>query len=43
MDHAVDVWMRLEYCVEIFLFSDVDLEEFRPLSADELDAIEGFF
>lgn len=43
MDHAVNVWVRLEYFVEILLFSNVDLIEFRALSADELDAIEGFF
>lgn len=43
MDHAVNVWMRLEYFVEIFLFSDVDLEEFRSLPANELDTVESFF
>ena len=43
MDHAVNVWMRLEYFVEIFLFSHVDLEEFRSLSADELDTVESLF
>ena len=43
MDHAVNVWMRLEYFVEVFLFSDVDLEKFRSLSANELDTVEGFF
>lgn len=43
MDHAVNVWVRLEYFVEVLLFSDVDLREFGSLSAYELDAIEGFF
>lgn len=43
MDHAVNVWVRLEYFVEILFFSDVDLKEFGSLSADELDAVEGFF
>ena len=42
MDHAVNVWMRLEYFVEIILFPDVDLKEFGSLPTDELDAIEGF-
>ena len=43
MDHAVNVWMGLEYLVEIFLFSDVDLKEFWSLSTDEFDSIDGFF
>lgn len=42
MDHAVNVWVRLEYFVEIILFPDVDLKELGSLPADELDAIEGF-
>ena len=43
MDHAVNVWVCLEYFVKILLFSDIDLKEIRSLSADKLDAIEGFF
>ncbi len=43
MDHAVNVWMRLEDFVEVLLFPDVDLKEVGSLSADELDTIDGFF
>lgn len=43
VDHAVNVWMRLEDFVEVLLFSDVDVKEFGSLSADELDTIDGFF
>lgn len=43
MDHAVNVWVCLEDCVEVVLFSDIDMEEFGSLSADELDTIDGFF
>lgn len=43
MDHAVNVWMRLEDLVEVVLFSNVDLKEFGSLSADELNTIDGFF
>ena len=43
MDHAVNVWMRLEDFVEVLLFPDVDLKELGSLSADELDTIDGFF
>lgn len=41
--HAVNVWMRVEDPVEVFLFPHIDLKEIRPLAADELDAIDGFF
>lgn len=43
MDHAVNVWMRLKDFVEVLLFSDVDMKEFGPFSADELDTSNGFF
>ena len=43
MNDAVNVRMRLEDSVEVVLFFDIDIEEFRPLPADELDAIDGFF
>lgn len=43
MDHVVNVWMRLEDLVEVLLFSDIDLKEFRALAADELDTIDGLF
>lgn len=43
MDHAVNVWVRLEDFVEILLFSDVDMEKFGSLSGDELYAIDSFF
>lgn len=43
MDHAVNVWMRLEDFVEVLLFPDVDLKEVGSLSTDELDTIDGFF
>ena len=43
MDHAVNVWMRLEDFVEVVFFSNVDLKEFGSLSADELDTIDGLF
>ena len=42
MNDAVNVWMRLEDFVEVFLFSDVNLEEFGSLSADEFDTIYSF-
>ena len=42
MDHAVNVWMRLEDSVEVLLFPDVGLKEFRSLSTDELYSIDGF-
>ena len=43
MDDAVNIRMRLKDFVEIVLFFDIDMEEFGPLPADELDAIDGFF
>ncbi len=43
MDHAVNVWMRLEDLVKVFLFPDVSLKEVGSLSANEFYAIEGFF
>ena len=43
MDHAVNVWMRLEDFVEVLLLPDVDLKEVGSLSTDELDTIDGFF
>lgn len=43
MDHVVNVWMRLEDLVEVLLFLDIDLKEFRAFAADELDAIDGLF
>lgn len=43
MDHTVNVWMRLEDLVEVLLFPDIDMKEFGPLAADELDTIDGFF
>lgn len=43
MNDAVNVWMRLEDSVEVVLFFDIDIVEFRPLPADELDTIDGFF
>lgn len=43
MDDAVNVWMSLEDSVEVLLFPDVGLKEFRSLSTDKLDSIEGLF
>jgi len=40
MYHAVDIRMRLEDLVKVLLFPDVDMEELRPLAADELDAVD---
>lgn len=43
VDHAVNVRMRVKDLVEVVFFPDVDLKEFGPLAADELNAIDGFF
>jgi len=43
MYNTVNVWMRLEDLVKVLLFPDVNVEVFRPLAADELDAIDHFF
>ena len=43
MYNTVNVWMRLEDFVEVFLFSDVDVKEVGSLSTNEFDSIDGFF
>ena len=43
MDDAVNVRMRVKDLIEVVFSPDVDLKEFGPLAADELDAIDGFF
>ena len=43
VDHAVNVWVSVEDLVEVFFFSDVDIEEFRSLATNKLDTIDGFF
>jgi hypothetical protein len=40
MDDIVNIWMVIEDLVESSLVGDVELIEFRPLSADELDAVD---
>lgn len=43
MYHAVNVCMRLENLVKVFLFPDVNIVVLRPLAADKLYAIDHFF
>lgn len=43
MYNTVNVWMRLEDFVEVFLFPDVDVKEVGSLSTNEFDSIDGFF
>jgi len=40
VNHTVDIRVRFEDLVKVFLFSDVDMEEFRPLAANELDTVD---
>ena len=43
VDDAVNIRMRLEDLVEVLLFPDVDIVEFRSLARDKLDSINRFF
>src|SRR5580700_2639692 len=40
MDHAVNIWMRLEDFLQISFLSDVHLMKFWPFAAYKLDAVE---
>lgn len=42
MNHAVNIWVGLENLVKRSRLSDIDIIEFGPLAADELDAPDGF-
>ena len=40
MDHAINIWMRLEHLIKVLLLSDIDIVIFGSLAADEFDAID---
>lgn len=43
MDDAVNVWVRIEHPVEVFLFANVHLREVRSLAGDTLYTIDDLF
>lgn len=43
MYHTVNVRVRLEDLVKVLLLSNVDMNEFRALATNELDAIDSLF
>lgn len=42
MNHVVDVAVLFEHGIESSLVGDIEVHKLRPLTADELDAVEDF-